>query len=176
MFCMQQKFNAYVFYRRIYFIFMCFCTFLYILCAVCHHVRITLFLPNIYLQLQLQSCFVFTLALYISVYRRCSSNHKSQANPRVFAVYTLSPYEEHHFLLSRLIFSLRYVFPRMSILRVFPRCLLFQDCPEENAYRSTISDSYREMRCLRNSLRSRPLDIPFVHFCSFAPFGIESGM
>lgn len=172
--CIQQELNAYVFYRQMYFIFM-FLKVLYILRAVCHHVRITLFLPNIYLQLQLQPCVVFTLALYISVYRRWSSNHKSQANPRVFAVYTLSPYEVHHFLLSRLIFSLRYVFLHMPSY-VFPRYLLFQDRLAENAYHSTISDSYREARCLRNSLRSRPPDVSFVGFCSFASFGIENGM
>lgn len=39
-----------------------------------------------------------------------ASNHKSQANPRVFVVYTLSSYKEHRFLLSRLISPLRYVF------------------------------------------------------------------
>lgn len=35
-----------------------------------------------------------------------ASNHKSRANPRVFAVYTLSSYEEHYFLLSSLMSTL----------------------------------------------------------------------
>lgn len=48
-----------------------------------------------------------------------ASNHKSQANPRVFVVYTLSSYKEHRFLLSRLISPLRYVFPYVHAVRYF---------------------------------------------------------
>lgn len=98
----------------------------YILCAAHHHVSgDDFFLPDIYLY---SSTFAFCIYLRTLHFRVQASNHKSQANPRVFVVYTLSSYKEHRFLLSRLISPLRYVFLYVHAVRYFHGVCFFTPC------------------------------------------------
>jgi len=118
----------------------------YILSAVRHHASGNdFFLPNI--------CTAFyTRVLYLFSYftfpcASAASNHKSQANPRVFVVYALS-HKEHRFPPSRLISPLHYVFPYVRAV-VFLRRLFFHTVSRElserkRAYPFTIPNWYRE--------------------------------
>lgn len=82
---------------------------------------------------------MFTLALYISVYRRCSSNHKSSKSPRFRRLHVV-PLRR-----TSLPSVASYIFPTLCIpvciRRVFPWCLLFQNSSREDAYRYTLYDT-----------------------------------
>jgi len=89
-----------------------------------------------------------------------ASNHKSQANPRVFVVYTLSSYKEHRFLLSRLISPLRYVFPYVHAVQYFHGVCFFTPRRRKIVRKKTYV-SFHDIRLLQNAL-----------FLQFVVFGL----
>jgi len=114
----------------------------YILSAVRHHASGNdFFLPNICTALYTRVLYLFSYFTFPCA--SAASNHKSQANPRVFVVYALS-FQGTSLLIS----PLRYVFPYVRAV-VFLRRLFFHPVSRElsereRAYPFTIPNWYRE--------------------------------
>lgn len=123
-----------------------------------------------YLFIQLYIRVLYLLSHFTFPCANAASNHKSQANPRIFVAYTLSSYKEHRFLLSRLISP--YVFPYVHAARYFHGVCFFTPrrrkiVQEETRILPRYLDSYRVTFAICRFRLSCLPDMPFVSFgCS----------